>query len=473
MSSRSVAGAGLAVAAAMAAVAALGTPPRVSPTSPTASVVPVTSVQLGCPQLPSRADTTLLAAAPSPSTATRRGALRVMSLSAPSGAPPAAERARGGLLRQSMAAGSDGTAPLVSASGRLAPGTVAALASTATGRQLTGLSAGWCTAPAQSWWFSGVDTSVGSTSRLILTNVSAAPAVVDLALYGRRGVVDAPGTQGIAMAGRSQRSIDLASFAPGVDALTLHVDADRGTVSAAVRTVATSGRTPVGSDWVAPAAPPATSVVVGPAAPSKAGQRLVLANPGVREALAAISVYDPTGAFTPTRLTKIRVHPGTVVATDVTGIFAGRPAAVSVTSNVPVSAALTTTERRRVPDFATEGTTSLLTAPGAVPLIPSAGAELLLTTSSRAGARVSVDIVDPDGQRVGSVRIRVPGRTTTAWTPRRRGSGGYLVVRPQPGPGVHAIAWFRNRYGVAALPVVPGPWSVRLPVVRPVVRPID
>jgi hypothetical protein len=198
----------------------------------------------------------------------------------------------------------------------------------------------------------------------------------------------------------------------------------------------------------------------------------VLANSGVREALAAISVYDPTGAFTPTRLTKIRVHPGTVVATDVTGIFAGRAAAVGVTSNVPVSAALTTTGPRRSPDFATEGTTSLLTAPGAVPLVPSAGAELLLTTSSRAGARVSVDIVDPDGLRVGTVRIHVPGRTTTAWTPRRRGSGGYLVVRPQPGPAVHAITWFRNRYGVAALPVVPGQWSVRLPVVRPVVRPI-
>jgi Family of unknown function (DUF5719) len=471
MSPRTVIGAGLAVAGALAAVSAVGTPPRVSTTSPTVSVVPVTSVRLGCPQLPSRADTMLLAAAPSSATGRPRGALRAQPMSGRAGAPHVAERARRGLLRQSLA-GSDGTALVVSASGGLAPGTVAALVATATGRQLTGLSTGWCAAPAQSWWFSGVDTSVGSTSRLILTNPSSAPAVINLAVYGRRGVVDAQGTQGIAVPGRSQRSIDLAGFAPGVDALTLHIAAVRGSVSAAVRTVQQSGRAPVGSDWVAPAAPPTTSLVVGPAVASKGRQRLVITNPGLREALAAISVYDPTGAFTPTGLTEIRVAPGSVVATDVTDVLAGQAAAVSVTSNVPVSAALTTSERRPSPDFATVGTTQILTAPAAVPLVPSTRAELLLTTASRTGSRVRVDIVRPGGKRVRSVRLDVSGRTTTAWTPKRRGPGGYLVVRPQQGSAVQAIAWFRNRHGVAALPVVPGQWLLRLPVVRPVVRPV-
>jgi Family of unknown function (DUF5719) len=471
MSSRSVVGAVLAVAGALAAVAALGTPPRMSTNASTAAVVPVTSVELGCPQLPSRADTTLLAAAPGSSTGSRRGALWVQSMSARAGAHHVAERARRGLLRH-VPARSDGKALVVSASGGLAPGTAAALASTATERKLTGLSAGWCDAPAQSWWFSGVDTGVGSTSRLILTNPSSAPAVIDLALYGRRGVVDAAGTQGIAVPGRSQRSIDLAGFAPGVDALTLHIAAVRGTVSAAVRTFQLSGRTPVGSDWVAPAAAPTTSLVVGPAVASKGRQRLVLANPGLREALAAISIYDLTGAFTPTRLTKIRVSPGAVVATDVTNILAGQAAAVSVTSNVALSAALTTTERRPSPDFTTVGTTQLLTAPAAVPLVPSTRVQLLLSTASRTGSRVRVDIVRADGERVRTVRIDVSGRTTTVWTPSRRGDGGYLVVRPQRGPAVHAIAWFTNRDGVAALPVVPGQWSLRLPVVQPVVRPV-
>jgi hypothetical protein len=153
--------------------------------------------------------------------------------------------------------------------------------------------------------------------------------------------------------------------------------------------------------------------------------------------------------------------------TDVTAILDGQPAAVDVSSNVALTAALTTTETGRSPDFATMGATVSLAAPAVVPLLRATERQLLLTTAGRGGAGVQVEMCDRGGKRVRTVRIEVRGRTTYALTVRQHSPVEYLVVVPQRGAAVHAVAYFRNGAGLAALPAVSGEWSVRLPVVQP------
>jgi Family of unknown function (DUF5719) len=476
VSSRSTVGAALVVAATAAAVAGVGTPPRISGAEPTPSVVAVTGTDLGCPALPHRGDTTVVAVAPTStagavagtaSTTSAAAAVRVVSVNPHTGPRTFAESARAGQLRHRVR-GSDGAALAISARGAFAPGATGALVSSRFGgNQGAGLSAGWCATPATSWWFTGVDTSVGSTSLLTLTNISPTPAVVDLAFFGRRGPIDVPGTRGIAVPGRSQRSLDLAGFAPGAAALTTHVSTERGAVSASVRTVALSGVTAVGSDWISPAVSPSTSLVVGPAPAGSGRRQLVLTNPGQREALAAIRIVDPSGAFTSTQLPNVRVAPGAVVVADVTALLDRQPGAVDIASNVALTAALTTRGRGRRPDFATVGATAALTAPAVVPLFRDTEQQVLFTTAGRTGARVEVAMFDGAADRVRRARFEVQGRAIYTLTMRQRSPVDYLVVVPQQGAAVHAVAYYRNEGGLAALPAVSGQWSIRLPVVRP------
>lgn len=466
MSYRSALGAALAVAAAAVAVGAVSSPPRVPVVQPAASVVPVPQIDLGCPQVPRRADTTVLAAVP-PVQTPADGTLQLLVAPPRAGEPPPEQLAHGRLLRHSVLA-EDGRKLLVSARGGYAPGAVAGLAATSAGRgRAAGLSTGWCTAAASDWWFTGVATSVGRTSRLTLTNPSRAPAVIDLAIFGSRGAVGAPGARGITVPGQSQRSLDLASFVPGANALALHIFAERGAVSAAVHTFALSGRTPVGADWLAPSAPPSTDLVVGPAAASIGRQELVLANPGSREALAAIQIFDADGAFTPTKLTSVRIAPGAVVVTDVASILHGQPVTVSVGANVPLTGAVTTIKPGEGPDFATVGATLPLTGPATVPLVPFADLKVMLTTTEAAGGSVVIEVYDRRGDRLRSRHISVSGRSTQPWRLPRHRSGAFVVISPRQGAAVHAVAYFYDAYGVAALPVVAGTRTVRLPVVQP------
>ena len=102
----------------------------------------------------------------------------------------------------------------VVAGGALAPGVSAAQLSTYSTERVTGMAAAPCVLPQSDWWFQAVDTSVGVTSILVLTNPSPAVSVVDLRFLGPDGRVDALGASGIAVAPRSQLVLGLARFAP-------------------------------------------------------------------------------------------------------------------------------------------------------------------------------------------------------------------------------------------------------------------
>ncbi len=348
----------------------------------------------------------------------------------------------------------------------------------------SGLAASACGAAANDWWFSAVDTSVGARSRLVLSNPTRAVAVVDLALFGYNGPIEPAGARGITVAPFSERTLDLSRFAPGSDALTVNAHASRGSVVAAVLTTKRRRVSAVGSEWLAPSAGPSTSVVINPAPPLEANasrrdgdapepssegkQRLVLTNTSRREALVHVRVFDASGTFTPTQLADVRIRPGSVVVEDLLPITQGVAAGVRVSSNVPVTGAVTTITSDPAEDFTVSTASAALTDPAVVPLLPDSDLTLLLTTPDPIGGSLRVATFNDVGTRLRNQVVNVKGAAATVWEPPEGRNLAYLVVSVRAGEAITGMASYRSPDGITSVPLRSGIWSITRPAVAPV-----
>jgi hypothetical protein len=343
----------------------------------------------------------------------------------------------------------DGAPPvLVVGTGTLSAGLTAAQWQQSHGDNATGISAASCRAPSDDWWFNGVDTAVGFTSTLVLSNPTPAIAVVDLAFYGPDGEISAVGGRGVALAPDSSQS----------------VHADQGRVVAAVRTDHTEGATPKGSDWVPPAPPASTDVVVNAALPGQA-QSLAITNPGTRQALVQIRVIDADGQFVPTGLGDVQIPPGAVVTKDLAPVTSGDASAVHLTSTVPVSGATITTSTRNAEDFAVVGSSATLDEPAVVPVVPGADLSLVFAGRDRTTSTLAIDCFDAAGASLSHDELRAPGSTLTTWTAPATKKAAVVVVTVESGSGVQGVAQYDGKLGVAALPVLSGTYTVTRPAV--------
>jgi P pilus assembly chaperone PapD len=373
------------------------------------------------------------------------------------------ERQRATVVPWSAALG----ATVLRAVGSLAPGAAGAQWSLPRGAAASaGTAVAECLAPAADWWFAGAATSVGSTSRLLLTNPSSSVAVVDLTFFGPAGAVPTPGSRGVAVAPRSSRSIGLSSFAPAMSALTVGVHAVQGLVGAAVHVSRSEGSRRQGSEWLPAGGPPSTDLLVEPAAVA-ADRRLVVTNPTTREALVQAQVVDGGGEFTPVGFTDLRLPPGSVRQLRLGRAAAGPGAAVHLTSTTPVVAATVATRSGRAADFAVSGSGPELRRAGVVPVIPGASLRLRLVSTSRTSTAVTVEAVSARGRSLGRLRVAVPGRTVTGWTLRHAaGRAAYVVVAADgSSTGLYAVAHYTGRAGIAAVAVRPGAYTVVRPAV--------
>ncbi|MEP6667222.1 MAG: DUF5719 family protein, partial [Nocardioidaceae bacterium] len=399
-SSGVVGGGALLLAAAAVAVTATASPTRQA-VDRTPEVVPTTSVQLSCPGSPTdrRTSTSLFAVAPPRDDTTETspgGELTALPLASTRQRPVAFSEEVGVPVATRLTT-RDGPSVTVAGRGGLAEGAYAAQESVSQDRQLSGLAISACQQPADGWWFNGLDTSVGSTARLVLSNPTPAVAVVDLKFYGPDGVVKSVGARGIPVAPQSRQSLDLAKFAPGLDAVTLHVLANRGRVTAAINVSRVTGATASGSDWISPASAPSTDLLVNPGDSGPGEQRLVVTNPGRREALVQVRVLDAGGPFTPTDLKDIQIKPGRTEVVDISDITQNSSAALNVTSTVEVTAA-TVSERSRSPlDFTVATSSPALGDPAVVPVFQGSSVTLGFTTAQDGGGKVGLETYDGNG----------------------------------------------------------------------------
>jgi hypothetical protein len=289
--------------------------------------------------------------------------------------------------------------PLVArASGPAAPGMAADMVTRSGVDAVRGLLGTACVNPATDFWFVGSGSVVGQRGRVYLTNPEAAPAVVDVTLLGPDGPLDAPAGRGIAVDAGAQEVALLDALAPGTTVFAIHVHARTGRIAAAVRDQEIDGLTPRGADWLPAAAPPARRQLVGGVVAGEGERVLQVAAPGESDAIVKVQLVTDTGSFAPAGLDVIEVKAGSVATVDLAPYAGTDPVAVSLDSDVPVTAGLLARTQGSTPDALTD---IAYTAAGR-PLTPATPGTV---ADARTGTAVSSALLLATSGRAATVRV--------------------------------------------------------------------
>ena len=433
--------------------------------------VPISRTALVCPEAPTTAksDSTLFALVPPVADdggSTDEGTATLTTLD---GEESADLGTLAGPGQASLTELGPDQAPAVqlTADGSFAPGITAAQWTKEQSDSLSGLAISACGAAADDFWFPGVTTAVGSTSRLIVSNPTPAIAVVDLEFFGKGGKVKAVGERGIAVGPLTRQSLDLSTFAPGLDPATLHVSASSGRVAVALRTDRINGFTPAGSEWIAPSAAPGTDLVIDAGLADASGQQLELTNPGDRQALVKVQVIDTGGPFTPSGFENISIPPGSVRVKPLDAVTDGSALAISIRSSGSVLGAVVS-EDDDAADFTMSSVGSPITDPAVVPVVPGTDLSLVFASGTRTSGQVSIEAFGRGGESIRTDEVNLKGFASTTWEPGKTGDRkpAYYVVTVTVDAGLQAVAHYDSDDGVATLPVSSGVYAVQRPGVQ-------
>ncbi len=338
------------------------------------------------------------------------------------------------------------------------------------GDQRTGLESVRCSAASNQWWFSGIDTSPRATTELVLVNPTPAVSVVSVRFFGPRGEVAAPAARGIPVGPRTSQFLDLAGFAPGIEAGTVLVEATRGQIAPAVHSRRFAATTPLGSDWLPASVAPSRDLLVDPTVPGRGGRTLVVTNPGSGAALVQGRVLDDEGAFNPPELADLAVPPGGTVEVELDDVVESSSAAVRLTGNVPIVAGvITQTAAAGRGDLAYSRAGTAFEGPAALPVPAGTDVSLELTTLRAGGGRAEVRWFDRSGAELGRESLRVVGSATTSWQPSARRSDeiAYVVVTPDRASELQGVLVVSGDAGVTSLPLTTETLTASQPAVEP------
>ncbi len=260
-----------------------------------------------------------------------------------------------------------------------------------------GLALASCPPARSEHWFTGVRSEPNATADLVLVNLDAAEAAVNIEVLGPDGPVAAPGARGVLVAGRGTRLLPLGPIVTATGPVTLHVSASAGRVAAVVRQRLFNGPTPLGADWIAPAAAPEPVVVV-PAVPGGAGARtLIIGNPGDRTAQVDVEVLGPEVAYVPVGVEQVDIPPGATRAFELDKALAGKAVALRLRGTREIVAAV---EARTAGDLALSAGAPPLAAPAPATIPVPAGVGLAVTVANPGdtAATVEVSAAGPDGR---------------------------------------------------------------------------
>jgi hypothetical protein len=288
---------------------------------------------------------------------------------------------------------------------------------------IRGLASTACTVPGNDFWFVGSGAVVGRRGRLYLTNPESVPAVVDVALYGPAGLIDAPGGRGVTLAAGTQQVLKLDALAPDVERFGVHVQVRQGRVAAALRDQQVQGLTPLGADWVPASHAPARRLVL-PGVPSGAGERrLQIVVPGDADAIVRVRLIGVDGSFVPSGLDVAEARAGRVSDVDLAPFTGGQPVAVELTSDQPITAGVLI----RVGGVGKAKAEMAYTA-AALPVTASAPGVVTDLRGSKAGATVSSNVVlaAPGADATVQIAVLPPavGESTSVTVP----AGGQITV---------------------------------------------
>lgn len=459
-----------------AAVAAADAAERAPLPEPAAVTVPVEQATLVCPGVAAiRGSSTGVVSAAAP--ATGPGALRLEVLGAdPAAAPLASAPAGASSLRYEAPAGTSRTLVL-RGTGTLAQGLAGGVLRRSQSGAGRGLSSVACTPPSADRWFVGAGAVVGERASIHLTNVDAAPASVDVVVYGSKGPQQPTAAQGVLVAPGRRVELPVDALVPGEAATAIHVVTRSGRVSAAVLDTQVAGLDPRGVDWVPAASAPATSVVVpGVPGDTDARRTLHLVAPGESDALVRVRLVTSEGTVAPVGLETLEVPAGQLFSLALDSLSVQGPFAVLLDSDQPVVAGVRVVRgaRGRIPDFAFAAGAPALDGPAVVTQAPRTGGvttTLLLSATGDTDAVLTLVGAKPGEAPTGSSRITVPAGQTLA-VPLGSAAAPWMVVTPVAGSGPVHAGWVLAEAGargplVTAQPMNSAPVTVTVPAARP------
>ncbi|WBQ03979.1 DUF5719 family protein [Kribbella sp. CA-293567] len=322
--------------------------------------------------------------------------------------------------------------------GPLAAGTVGTSTTTSTEGVNRGMASVPCQLPGSDFWFVGASGAAGRRDVLVLTNLDSINAEVNISVYSANGALDLASARGIVVPARGVSELYLSVLAPKIRDLALHVESTGGRVSPSLRDNVVTGSEPGGVDWINTSAPPATSLVVPGIAPGKGVRILTLANPSDLQATATLTVNGPNGPFKPANLSTVQIPAGTVKSVRLDTVLLGDPAAVTISSDQPVTASTRTIDASGQ-DFAVIGSAEALTGPAYLVLPPHAQpAQLQITAPSRS-ASVKFELRDASGKGITARSLDVVNGATTMVTLKAQARPTYLMVEQVKGSVVAAV----------------------------------
>lgn len=324
-----------------------------------------------------------------------------------------------------------------------------------------------CRAPGYDEWFVGVGASARYATTVELVNPDDGDAVVDLALQGATGPVDAPALRGIEVPPNGVRRIDLAKTAPNAEVTAAHLTVVRGRITATARnTWDPLGRGRVTTDFLPADAEAATeSLLLGlPAKPAQ--PTLHLANPGEDEARVSVRFVTKDAVFTPTGAPDIRIAPQSYRAVDLSRLLKGAAAqgvvGIALESSAPVASSV---QALVDDDLVLLAPVPPLRRPGAV-VVPAGEKTMVLGGAERTGV-VHVTSYDAAGKALGDQQVEIgPDRAVSVKLPA---AAVEVTVEPRNTSirGVVSVPASGGKGGLATLRLRPAELQAEIPAVRP------
>ncbi len=386
------------------------------------------------------------------------------------GAAPAVSR---GQTQQASAAATNSvpTSPerggvMIQATGAMARGLEADQASSG------GLGAAECLGPGTDFWFVGPGQRSAANISLYLMNTDGQAADASVQILTDSGPILGTTDAGIAVPPHGLVVQSLGKLTGGSRVVALNVTTSVGRVVPAVRETTQSSEP---GAWLPPALPPATSQLL-PGLPGTPGSRnLYVAVPGATNASIKVTAVTARGSYQPTGGSGIDLPGGSAIEVSLPSM-GGIPAAIQISSNVPVTASMGVSGGPNGAPGAFTAASAPVQEQGVVAGNPanSGGSTQLVLSAPQAAAQVRVTELTSAGQASAAPRT-VPiagGHTVTVTVPAPRTGGKSsafaVIITPLSGSGpVYAgRVVSQNDSVISLLPVSSALTWVPLPAVR-------
>ena len=201
--------------------------------------------------------------------------------------------------------------------------------------QGSGLASVRCAEPGSDLWFLGPgQLNGGSQVQLDLMNVDSTAASVDVSVINDGGQVQAGNDNGITVPPHQTVTESLSSLAHGSSVLAIEVHTSIGRVAADV-----SAESHGTTSWLPGTASPSTRLVIPGVPPSGSTAGLFVADPGTSTAKVTVTAITPQGHIRPFGSQSVDL-PGQSASYVALSPLGGTTAALQLTSNVPVVAAV-------------------------------------------------------------------------------------------------------------------------------------